>query len=210
MFNNVDSIFTTNQLAILKSIIQVGDETYRELVESNTPLLSHKFFGDTRSRIRTKIMQIQCELESHEPNFPFKYFQRIFPFNQIIPELRTKKVILHIGQTHNISKLPHIATYKKKLSLNNNFLQRQLIFDFNNPPSGTNLQQYYAILAFDGTKQTFSLIQFPEPGYKKVAQTILLPQNNLQNAINKPEIIERKKAVLKKELIAHISEEEIS
>lgn len=76
------------------------------------------------------------------------------------------------------------------------------------PPYGD--EPYYAILAFGGQRQTFSVIQFPEPGYTGIAECLLLPQISLTSESENTKVFERKKAVLKKEFLAHGAEEEIS
>jgi len=95
MSKDLSTIFSTRELLTLASIVQVGDATYRDLIEEQR-MLGHQFLKDTRSRIRTKLVQIQAELESHDSGFPFEYCQRSLQNNDLIPELRNKNVIIHI------------------------------------------------------------------------------------------------------------------
>lgn len=209
MPKNFNDMFTARELLALSSIVQVGDSAYWELMEMQHPIFKHPYFSNERGRIRTKIVQMQCEIESHDPKFPFDFFQREFRYNQIVPELRNKNVILHIARSQAIGDLPYSSQYKIKLSNNNNALQRQMIIDPDNtPPYGD--EPFYALLVFGGHKNTFSAIQFPEPGYEGIAETITLPQISLVDEEGAAEVFERKKAVLKKEFMAHGAEEVIS
>lgn len=76
------------------------------------------------------------------------------------------------------------------------------------PPYGD--APYYGILAFGGRGQTFAVIQFPEPGYIGVAEQFALPQIILNNESESVKVFERKKAALKKEILAHGIQEAIS
>ena len=60
-------IFTARQLVTLASIVQVGDAAYRDLMETQRPMFAHPYFADTRGRIRTKFVQMQCEIEVTNP-----------------------------------------------------------------------------------------------------------------------------------------------
>lgn len=209
MHSQFKDIFTSRELRTLASIVQVGDATYRELMETQSPMFGHPYFADTKGRLRTKLVQIQCEIESHDPQFPFEFVQREFQYKQMIPELRNKNVILHIARSESPEELPYASRYKVKLSNNNHPLQRQMVIDPDKtPPFGD--EPYYAILTFGGRKQTFSVIQFPEPGYTGIAESFLLPQISLGIESESTKVFERKKAVLKKEFLAHGIEEEIS
>lgn len=202
-------IFTSNQLLTLASIVEVGDSAYRELMETQHSMFGHSFFTDTRGRIRTKIVQMQAEIESHDPAFPFEYCQREFQYKSKIPELRNGNAIIHIARSVSPDVLPYQSNYKIDLSNNNNILQRQLMINADHtPPYG--FVPLYAILVFGGSKHTFSAIQFPEPGYGGIAAQISLPQIGLVFEKENKRDFERKKAVLKKELLAHKLEEEIS
>lgn len=209
MYTQFKDIFTPRELLTLSSIVQVGDATYRELMETQRPMFGHPYFADTKGRLRTKLVQMQCEIESHDPKLPFEFFQRKFQYKQLIPELRNKNVILHIARTSSPDLLPYHSKYKVNLSNNNHALQRQMVIDSEKtPPYGD--EPYYAILAFGGQRQTFSVIQFPEPGYTGIAECLLLPQISLTSESENTKVFERKKAVLKKEFLAHGAEEEIS
>lgn len=209
MHDQFKDIFTSRELLALASIVQVGDATYRELVETQRPMFGHPYFADTKGRLRTKLVQMQCEIESHDPQFPFEFVQRRFQYKQVIPELRNKNVILHIARSASPETLPYESNYKVSLSNNNHALQRQMVLDMNQtPPYG--YEPYYALLAFGGRDLTFSVIQFPEPGYTGIAESFVLPQINLEYQSESIQIFERKKAVLKKEFLAHDIEEAIS
>lgn len=209
MYTQFKDIFTPRELLILSSIVQVGDATYRELMETQRPMFGHPYFADTRGRLRTKLVQMQCEIESHDPKFPFEFIQREFQYKQLIPELRNKGVILHIARSSAPDLLPYASKYKIRLSNNNHALQRQMVIDFDKTPPYGN-EPYYAILTFGGRSQTFSVIQFPEPGYTGIAECLPLPQISLSNESESTKVFERKKAVLKKEFLAHGAEEDIS
>ena len=71
MYTQFKDIFTPRELSTLASIIQVGDTAYRELMETQHPMFGHPYFADTKGRLRTKLVQMQCEIESHDPKFPF-------------------------------------------------------------------------------------------------------------------------------------------
>ena len=202
-------LFTPRELMTLASIVQVGDATYRELMETQRPMFGHPYFADTRGRLRTKLVQMQCEIESHDSKFPFEFVQREFQYKQLIPELRNKSVILHVARSSSPNDLPYASKYKIRLSNNNHALQRQMVIDLDQtPPYGD--EPYYGILTFGGRGQTFSVVQFPEPGYAGVAEQLLLPQIVLNDESENTKVFERKKAVLKREFLAHGIEEDIS
>lgn len=208
MRTNFKDIFSSRELIALASIIQVGDASYRDIMETQRPMFGHPYFRDTRGRIRTKLVQIQCEIESHDPAFPFEFVQREFQYNQVIPELRNKNVILHIGRSESPDRLPYSSKYKVNLSNNNHTLRRQMIIDLDNAPPYAD-EPFYAILTFGGRERTFSVLQFPEPGYTGIAESVLLPQISIADNGEETEVFERKKAVLKKEFLSHMSEEDI-
>lgn len=124
MDDPLKSALTNYELFVLSSIVQVGDATYKELVGTQSSLFNHAYFADTRGRIRTKLVQMQCEIESHDPKFPFSFWQRNFPYEQCIPELQTKNTIIHIARSTSPDKLPYPSHYKIKLSNNNAVLCR--------------------------------------------------------------------------------------
>ena len=93
-------ILTSQQIASLASMISIGDATYKDLISKDS-FFSHPYSTDLRGRLRTKLVQMQCEIESHSPDFPFEFSQRTFQFGQCIPELRTKDLILHIARSSN-------------------------------------------------------------------------------------------------------------
>lgn len=209
MQNLFTDMFTSRELLALSSIVQVGDATYRELMETQQPMFGHPYFSSIRGRIRTTLVQMQCEIESHDPKFPFEFVQREFQYKHIIPELRSKNVILHIGRSKSPETLSHTSNYKINLSHNNHALYRQMIIDPDRTPPYGN-EPYYGILTFGGRDQTFAVIQFPEPGYGGIAELLNLPQVFLAEASESAHVFERKKAALKKEFLAHDIEEIIS
>lgn len=209
MNNLFRDIFTSSELKTLASIVQVGDAAYRELMETQRPMLGHPYFANVRGLLRTKLVQMQCEIESHDPKFPFEFIQREFRYKQLIPELRNKNVILHFARSVSPDVLPYGSKYKIDLSNNNYALQRQMVMDLDQtPPYGYT--PYYAILTFGGRSRTFSVVQFPEPGYTGVAEQFSLPQIVLNDESENTKVFERKKAVLKKEFLAHGNEGDAS
>ena len=209
MNNPFKTVFSTRELLTLASIVQVGDAAYRELMETQRPMFGHPYFADTRGRLRTKFVQIQCEIESHDPMFPFEFVQREFDYKQMIPELRNKNVILHIARSASPDELPYASKYKIDLSNNNHALQRQMIIDLENtPPYGD--EPFYCLLTFGGRSQTFSVIQFPEPGFTGIVEQFNLPQMIFNNETENAKVFERKKAILKREFLSHGAEEDIS
>lgn len=209
MHNRFRNIFTFRELMTLASIVQVGDATYRELMEAQRPMFGHPYFADTRGRLRTKLVQMQCEIESHDTKFPFEFVQREFRYKQLIPELRNKSVILHIARSSSPDELPYASKYKVKYSNNNHALQRQMVIDLDHAPPYSD-EPYYCILVFGGRKETFAVVQFPSPGYTGIAEQLRLPLIALNNESESIKVFERKKAVLKKEFLARGMEEDIS
>lgn len=204
MRNTFKGILTPNQLMALTSIVQVGDAAYRELMEEHHPIFGHPFLGDIKGRIRTKLVQMQCEIESHDPKFPFEFIQRTFSYKHCIPELRSKNLILHVARSDAPDQLPYAAKYKVKLSYNNHPIQRQMMIDLaEKPPYGE--APFYAMLTFGGRDETFSVVQFPEPGYTGIAEVFPLPQLILSSESENTKVFERKKVTLKQELLAHSS-----
>lgn len=208
MQSQFKDIFTYRELITLASIVQVGDATYRELMEMHHPMFGHPYFSDAKERIRTKLVQMQCEIESHDPKFPFKFIQRRFQYNQVIPELRNDNVILHIARSLSPDVLPYESKYKIEMSHQNHALQRQQVLDLSYRPPYRD-EPYYAILTFGGRSHTFSVIQFPEPGYTGIAEYLQLPQMSLANETENTKVVERKKAVLKNKFLAQDIEEGI-
>lgn len=138
----------------------------------------------------------------NDPNFPFEFSQREFSYNQHIPELRTENTILHIGRSSAPDRLPYKSKYKEELSYHNQLLRRQLILDSSNtPPIG--LESFYGLLVFGGRKEIFSVVQFPEPGYSGIAESIMVPQIVVSAKSEEAEKFERKKAALKEKILAH-------
>lgn len=200
MNNALKNFLTNEQIISLSSIVQVGNATYHELMESEGLLFAHPYFRDTKGRIWTKLVQVQCELESHEAKFPFNFYQREFRYKQFVPELHTKDegMIIHLGRSNGPDKLPYGAKYKKELSYNNDRIKRQLMLDDN---ADYKESPFYGILAFGGKKELFSIVQFPEPGYNGIIDTIEIPHLILPKESVETQTFERKKATLKKEFI---------
>lgn len=206
MIETLANALSKTEIAVLSSIVQVGDSAYKDLMESQRPMFGHPYFADMRGRIRTKLVQIQCEIESHDPRFPFNFSQIEFSYMHCIPELRTKNIIIHIARTATLGSLPYCSKYKMDLSHNNTPLLRQFIMDFDKKPP-ISFDPFYGILAFGGKEQTFSTIQFPEPGFSGIAESILIPQVIINAESEESENFERKKSKLKKEFLSHEMEE---
>lgn len=201
MQNPFENIFTSRELLILSSIVQVGDSIYQELMTTQGALLNDCMFADLQGRIQTKCIYRQCKLESEDPKFPFVFSQRKFQYKQVVPELRNEKVILHIARSTSPDVLPYRSRYKVNLSYNNNLFSRQVVINFDKNPRYIDAP-LYAVLVFGGRNQVFSAIQFPEPGYNKIAESFSLPQISLTDD-SETKTFERKKAVLKKEVLTH-------
>ena len=201
-----DNIFTNREMMTLSSIVQVGEAARRDLMETEH-FLDHPFCIGEKGRLRTKLVQIQSELESHDPKFPFQFGRLEFPYGQVIPELRNGKAIIHIARTKSPETLPPSAQYKRILSANNHPLYRQLMIAPDKEPPYVDAP-FYAILAFGG-HETFAVIQFPEPGYTGIIECLYLSQISLVEASEDTRTFERKKAVLKKEFLSR-EEEHIS
>ncbi len=208
MIERIQDTVSSRELSILSSIIQVGESLYRDLIEDRHPLFAHQYLAEIRGRVRTKLVQMQCEIESREPNFPFTFTQRTFAYNQKIPELYTRNLILHIARSPAPNILPFNAKYKTMLSFNNSMLDRQLKFDYDSQPY-VQLEPFYGLLVFGGQEQSFATIQFPEPGYGGIMDHIDIPVTIAITEIDAPEAFKRKKAGLKKEFLSRGIEEEI-
>lgn len=114
----LEHLISNKQFKALTSIVQLGTTAYDELIEQY-PSLSHSYFSDTRGRLYTKLVQMQSEIESHNPDFPFVFHQREFRYHQYIPELQSENLILHIARSNSPDKLPYSSKYKIEFS--NNF-----------------------------------------------------------------------------------------
>lgn len=207
MADTYQNLFTPEQLRTLSSIVQVGSEAFRELIEQD-PILRHRYLRDTRGRMLTKIIHMQSEIESHLPGFPFSFFERRFPGGQIIPELGCDQVILHLARSHAPDMLPYSSRYKVELAANNKRLERQLVLD--GSASSPVEVPFYALLVFGGLDRPFAVIQFPEPGFGSIAESFALPLAVASDAAGSPKSFERKKAVLKQEFLAQEKEADIS
>lgn len=206
---NFKTILNNHQLQTLASIIQVGDAAYWEMVNIQQPVLEHRYFTDIRGRLRTKLVQLQCEIESKEPGFPFEFIQRELAYRQIVPELHTKDLILHIGRSSSPDKLPCESEYKRQMSERNHLVRRQMVIDTAlYPPYGEI--PFYGLLVFGGEKEVFSVIQFPEPGYKGIAESIDVPKMDMEYTNKEVKTLERKKAKLKEEFANRNPKEKIS
>lgn len=205
MHHMFDSVFSVNQLKTLSAIVHVSEAVYRDFIVSNELLLTHQYLRCECGRIRTKLFQMQSEIESHNPGFPFQFGEINFAYKHTIPELRTDKVILHLARSTSPNRLSNRARYKVDLSENNQAICRQLSFNFD------NIGHYeecplYALLVIGGYDTPFSVIQFPEPGYKDIAKIIPVPQYISSFSAESGVEIERKKAVLRKEFLTSSTE----
>ncbi len=204
--HNID-LLTRQEMIALASIVQVGDATYFDLIEAENPIFTHKYFTDIRGRLRTKLVQMQCEIEHYDAKFPFDFFEREFCYGQKVPELRNKYLIIHIAQSRSPNSLPSKADYKHDLTYNNDPLFSQMKLDFLGEQKFIQ-EPYYAILTFGGRKgKTFCRLQFPEPGYKAIADYIDIPMLSLVEEKEETKKFERKKAVLREEFLAHSAQE---
>lgn len=203
------NIFSTPELITLGSIIQVGNATYQDLINSDTQIFDHRYIKNINSRMQTKLIHMQCEIESHDLNFPFKFTERSLPFKQIIPELRTNNVILNIARSSSPEKLPYASKYKVKLSNNNDIFERQIVM-FPQQDTLYKEEPFYGILVFGTPEDPFSVVQFPSPGYNGIIEIIPIPQISLIPLQEDTKTFERKKAVLKKEFSTLKSEEKPS
>lgn len=197
------NLLTRHEMITLASIVQVGDATYFDLMEAESPMFAHPYFTDLKGRIRTKLVQMQCEIEHHDNKFPFEFSEREFCYGHKVPELRNKHMIIHIAQSNSPTSLPSKAHYKHDLTYNNDPLCRQLKLNFNGE-SKIIEELYYGILVFGGRQgKTFCRLQFPDPGYSAIADYIDIPMLSLIDTKEETKKFERKKAVLRKEFLAH-------
>ena len=136
------------------------------------------------------------------PTFPFQFSERVFAYDAVIPELRTENCILHFGRSKAPDVLPYVSGYKKELSQNNDNIRSQLMIDFEQCQKTTQ-EPFYGMVVFGGTKEkSFIVIQFPEPGFTRIAKTITIPRVITFEG-EQSDSFERKKAVLKKEYLEH-------
>ena len=201
---DIDNLLTLDQLHMLSNIVQIGESCYRDMIKDHS-LLDHFYCDDLRRRARTKFVQLQYELESHDPAFPFELVQRSFQFDQKIPELHTERLILHIGRSTSPEKLPNRAKYKTDLSDRNSLIARQRMLNFYAQPVVKDTP-FYGILTFGGNDKTFANVLFPSPGYKEIADRIPVPLIVVDSSSNAGQSFERKKAVLKDEFNARHAE----
>lgn len=196
-------LLTQHQMITLASIVQVGDATYFDLIETERPMFAHPYFTDLKGRIRTKLVQMQCEIERYDNKFPFEFSEREFCYGHKVPELRNKHMIIHIAQSSSPVSLPSKADYKYDLTYNNDPLCRQMRLNFGEEQKYVQ-EPYYGILVFGGRREkTFCRLQFPEPGYKAIADYIDIPMLSLVDKKEETKKFERKKAVLRDEFLAH-------
>lgn len=188
------------KLQKLSSIIYIGTDSYYDFIEKDYSM-SHKYLANDKNKIFTKFIQMQCEIESRESEFPFKFREKRFPFNQIIPELYDENIILHFCQCNQEDILPSKAKYKIIGSYNNNIFERQLTFL---PDTIVRNSPLYGIVSFGRNKEQSPKILLPLPGYNGIAHTIQLPQIYVLE-IDKGNV-ERKKAILKSEVLKVITE----
>lgn len=200
-------LLTQQEKIALASIVRVGDATYFDLMEAESPMFAHQYLTDVKGRIRTKLVQMQCEIEHYDDKFPFDFFEREFCYGHKVPELRNKHMVIHIAQSRSPNSLPSKAEYKHDLTYNNDQLCRQMRFDFLGEQKYVQ-EPFYGILVFGGRQgKTFCRLQFPEPGYKAVADYIDIPMISLVEEKEETKKFERKKAVLREEFLAHGAKE---
>ena len=206
MQDNFDPKFTAAQIRMLTSIVQVGEAVYNELTNNDKKLFAHPYVRGLKSRMRTKLVQIQCQIESKTPEFPFLFNERSFAYENIIPELRTENCILHFAQSKSPDILPYSSGYKKDLSYNNKRIGKQLVFDFDNMPKAIT-EPLYGLVVFGGKQNLpFIVVQFPEPGFNGIAKKIIVPQ--IVSAETEGEEFKRKKSVLKEEYLLQMNKED--
>ena len=165
-------------------------------------MFGHPYFIDLKGRIRTKLVQMQCELEHYDDKFPFDFSEREFCYGHKVPELKNRHMVIHIAQSDSPESLPSKADYKIEMTYNNDPLCRQLKFNF---PGEEKYDQelYYGLLVFGGRKgKRFCCLQFPEPGYRAIADHIDIPLLSVMQAQEETKKFERKKAVLRKEFLS--------
>jgi len=202
-------LLTQHEMITLASIVQVGDATYFDLLEAERPMFAHPYFTDLKGRVRTKLVQMQCEMEHYDGKFPFAFSEREFCYGHKVPELRNKYMIIHFAQSNSPTSLPSKADYKCELTFNNDSLYRQMRFDFLGEQKYVK-EPYYGILVFGGRQgKTFCRLQFPEPGYRAIADYIDIPMMSLVPEKEETKKFERKKAILREEFLAHNVREEV-
>lgn len=202
-----EDVLTQWEMIALASIVQVGDATYFDLMETESPMFAHPYFTDLKGRIRTKLVQMQCEIEHHDVKFPFEFYEREFCYGHKVPELRNGHMIIHIAQSSSPVSLPSRADYKQELTYNNDPLYRQLKLDFLGGEKYIP-ELYYGILVFGGRKErTFCRLQFPEPGYGAIADYIDIPMISVMEEQEETKKFERKKAVLREEFLSYSAKE---
>lgn len=202
-----EGILTQREMISLASIVQVGDAIYFDLMEAESPMFAHPYFTDLKGRIRTKLVQMQCEIERHDTKFPFEFYEREFCYGHKVPELRNEHMIIHIAQSNSPISLPSRADYKQELTFNNDSLCRQMKLDFLGEEKYIP-ELYYGILVFGGRKEkTFCRLQFPEPGYRAIADYIEIPMISVMEEKEETKKFERKKAVLREEFLSYSARE---
>ena len=198
-----ENILTQREMITLASIVQVGDATYFDLMEAESPMFGHPYFTDLNGRIRTKLVQRQCEIEHYDVKFPFEFSEIEFCCGHKVPELRNEHMIIHIAQSNSPISLPSKADYKHDLTYNNDLLYSQLKLNFLGEEKFVQ-ELYYGILVFGGRRgKTFCRLQFPEPGYKGIADYIDIPILGVMKEQEETKKFERKKAVLREEVLSH-------
>lgn len=199
-------LLTRQEVLTLGSIVQVGDATYFDLMEAESPMFAHPYFTDLKGRIRTKLVQMQCEIEHYDNRFPFEFSEREFCYGYKVPELRNENIIIHIAQSSSPTALPSKADYKNDLTYNNDMLCRQMKLDWGEHKYVQ--EPLYGLLVFGGRRgKTFCRLQLPEPGYKAIADYIDIPLLSMVEEKEETKKFERKKAVLREEFLAHSTKE---
>lgn len=199
-------LLSPRQLSALSSIVQIGNATFEDLRKANEDIIQHPYMKNNSGRIKTTLVQIQAELERNDPSFPFRFNNRKLRFGQVVPELSTEKVVLHLARSSAPNILPSGAKYKYALSYNNDRIRRQLmIANYSIPPA--KYAPLYGILVFGYDDSDDAVIQFPEPGYSDIAEIIRIPKVVLVNNAMDDKKIERRKTSLKTEFLRRKKED---
>lgn len=208
MIENLHSMCNSKQLRTITSIVQIGDSVYNELTSKNTYIFDHKYMLGEKKRMYTKLVHMQCEMESKSPDFPFEFRERNLPFGQKIPELYMDNCIMHFAPSQSTDILPSYAEYKKELSERNRAIRRQLIFnELEDKRVIVKNEAYYSLIAF-GKKNgnLFIALQFPEPEYTGIAHSFIIPQLILSGD-GDHENFKRKQAELKEKYLFEMKKE---
>jgi len=201
------TILCKEQLQTLSSIIQVGEACYRDMIAEHA-ISGHRYDEYLISRARTLFVQLQCELCSREPTFPFNVVQQSIHSKLKVTEFHTDNLILHFARSSSPNKLPNETKYRKLLSKNNSSLiiQREANYYKSHLESSLPL---FGILTFGGKETLFMVILFPYPGYREIAERIEIPIVSFDELSSSGVEFERKKALLKEEFVKRYINQEV-